>query len=433
MKKIKIFNIILALIIMISACDSTYDDIYDQIDDDKAAEDVVNLFNSDKTVSPETYRMTEEDYGILENALMEYAITEEDTSIAESFGDYKSFDEDKTAEDYLPYFCNAKFFSYTPGTEMVVTYDYYIGSDYNDVADLEEWELEDSDYDMFAALDGEHFFTSSTPADQYIPLILEANFPLAEEGSEIFVKYLYNGSHYEVYTEMEFDGAVWTFTGATSGLDIDNAYELEDADYEKMDTIPGPAGPGEKHRFTSDYLPEDYLPDWMLTKYPEANSGDKQVIIYYYRGEMDSFLGFTKSSSGTWSKTHTVEYNYDSGDYNVKTLSVTVEQDALFKFTADGWLFVPPLKFVETTAAHTREYELTDADYELVGNGKYHNFDTGEGYDDYEISARIAKISTILKANFNDLEVGDIFKVTYVGYDGGAVTYTINLEVQLDE
>ena len=69
----------------------------------------------------------------------------------------------------------------------------------------------------------------------------------------------------------------------------------------------------------------------------------------------------------------------------------------------------------------------------MVGNGKYGNFDVREGADEEDVAVRIEKISTILKANFNDLAVGDIFEVTYKVYTGSSDTWTINLEVVLDE
>ena len=429
MKKLKIFNIILALIFMVSACDKAYDDIYDAIDEDNAVADALYLHNSDKEESAETYTLTDEDYETIEELALEDAVTEDEISDAEDIGSYKNFSAYIAAKDYIPYLLDDKFFSYEAGTEMLVTYNYYIGSSYEDVADLDAYELEDADYDMFADPGNYNNFSSSDPADEYIPLILAARYPLAEADDEMFVQYTYHGTHYDLYIELEFDGAVWIFTNATSGLDVDNAYELEDGDYEDMGS-----GPGGYHNFSSYDPPEDYLPDWMLTKYPSAVNGAKQSIIYTYYGTRDDLLlGFTKSGSGSWDKTHTVKYNWDSGDYNVKTLSETVDQTSIFKFTNDGWLFVPPLKFVETTAAATRFYELTDDDYELVGNGKYNNFDVYEGGADSTTEALIVKLSKILKANFNDLAVGDIFEVTYKGYDGGVSEYTINLEVQADE
>ncbi len=422
MKKLKIFNILLALIFVVSACDKTYDDIYDEIDENNDADNATYLKYSDKTESMESYTLTDDDYETISELALEDAVTEDEISDAEDIGDYKNFSAYILAKDYIPYFLDEEYFSYTAGTEMLVTYNYYIGSSYEDVADLDEWELESANYAMFAALEGDDYFTSSTPADDYIPLILEANYPLAEAGTEMFVKYIYKGSHYETYTELEFNGTTWVFTGATSGLDVDNAYELEDADYEDMGS-----GPGEYHSFSDYNLPEDYLPDWMLTEYPSAVTGDKQVIIYYWYGEGDRYAGFTKSESGSWDKTHTVEYNWDSGDYNVKTLSVTVEETSIFKFTEDGWSFVPPLKLIETTKTPTYEeaYVLTYEDYELVGDGTYHNFTISDG-------GIIEKITIILKARFN-LAVGDVIEVQYKGYDGGVSTYTIVLEVVADE
>ncbi len=422
MKKLKIFNIILALIFMVSACDKAYDDIYDVIDEENAADDATYLQYSDKAESSETYTLTDEDYETISDLALEDAVTEDEISDAEDIGSYKNFSEYIPAKDYIPYLLDEEYFSYTAGTEMLVTYNYYIGSSYEDVADLDEYVLEDADYDMFAGPGNYNNFSSSDPADEYIPLILDARYPLAEAGTEIFVQYTYHGTHYDLYIELEFDGAVWTVTGATSGLDVDNAYELEDADYETM------LGEGAYSNFSSYDPPEDYLPDFMLTQFSDAVNGDKQSIIYTYYGTRDDlFLGFTKSGSGSWDNTHTVKYNWDSGDYNVKTLSETIDQTSIFKFTADAvWIFVPPLKFVETTATATRFYELVDADYELVGDGMYHNFTISWG-------GIPEKIATILKANFDDLAVGDIFEVTYKGYDGAVNDYTINLEVQADE
>ena len=309
---------------------------------------------------------------------------------------------------------NDVYYAEDLGTEMAVYYAYYIGSSYEDVADLDEYELTDADYDMFAGPGKYNNFSSSEPADEYIPLILEARYPLAGNGTEMFVQYAYYGTNYDQYIEYEFDGIEWTATGATSGLDVANAYELTDEDYEAF-------GVGSYGSLTGSQR-DSNLPGFLLTEYPSAVSGDKQVIIYnYYGGTSDNFMGFTKSETG-WDNTHTVTYNWDSGDYNVKTLSVTVEQKSTFKFTAEGWLFVPPITFIETTKEATRFYELIDADYELTGDGQYHNFTLSWG-------GVLERITKILKADFNDIVVGDVFEVTYKGYDGtGVDTYTMTVE-----
>ncbi|HAF29848.1 MAG TPA: hypothetical protein DCG75_12460 [Bacteroidales bacterium] len=418
MKKLKIFNIILALIFMVSACDKTYDDIYDEIDANKEADYATYLKYQDKTVSMESYTLTDDDYATISELALEDAVTEDEISDAEDIGSYKNFSAYILAKNYIPYLLDAEYFSYTAGTEMLVTYNYYIGSSYEDIADLSEYELQTADYDLFAGPGKYNNFSSSDPAVDYIPLILAARFPLADVNTEKFVQYTYYGTNYDQYIEYEFDGAVWTLTGANSGLDVDNAYELTDEDYEAF-------GVG-SYGSLSGSQRDANVPDFLLTKYPSAVSGDKQVIIYnYYGATSDNIMGFTLSETG-WINTHTVKYNWDSGDYNVKTLSVTVDQTSIFKFTEDGWIFVPPLKFIESTKTPTRFYTLVNADYELTGDGTYHNFTISWG-------GILERISTILKANFNDLAAGDVFEVTYKGYDGTVSDYTMIVEVILDE
>ena len=430
MKNIKIYNIILALIIMISACDSTYNDIYDEIDDQFTAEDSLTLQYSDKIEAPSTYTMVDEDYTSLQTILLALGSSYEDD--ANAIGNYMNFSEDAPAGTYIPYFLDSKYFSSTTGTEMTVTYAYYTGSSYEDDDDLDAYELEDEDYDMFAGPGQYNNFSSSDAAEDYIPLILAERYPLAVAGTQMMVQYAYYGGHYDLAAEFEFNGTVWAATGATSGLDMDNSYELTTADYDSMGT--GDDEPGEYDNFSYSVSLDDHVPDFLLTKYPSASTGDKQVIVYdYYGTQYDLFLGFTLSSDGTWENTQSVEYNYDDGDYTVKTLSFTDDASSIFKFTSNGWLFVPPLTFVKTEEAYTRQYTLTDDDYELVGNGYYDNFDVREGADEEDEAVRIEKITKILKANFDDLAEGDIFEVTYEVYSGSSETWTINLKAVLDE
>jgi hypothetical protein len=109
-----------------------------------------------------------------------------------------------------------------------------------------------------------------------------------------------------------------------------------------------------------------------------------------------------------------------------------IETSSIFKFTEDGWLFVPPIKMVEVAKTPTIFYTLTDDDYEMVGEGYYDNFDLRPGKPHYERDAMIASITKILKARFN-IAVGDIFEVTYDYYDGANGTTTIILEAVADE
>jgi hypothetical protein len=77
------------------------------------------------------------------------------------------------------------------------------------------------------------------------------------------------------------------------------------------------------------------------------------------------------------------------------------------------------------------EYTLTDADYDLVGNGRFDNFDIREGRAEEDLEVRRAKIQTILLNNFPDADFGIKFRVTYEVFDGS--NKDLELLVQLEE
>jgi hypothetical protein len=77
------------------------------------------------------------------------------------------------------------------------------------------------------------------------------------------------------------------------------------------------------------------------------------------------------------------------------------------------------------------EYTLTDADYDLVGNGRFDNFDIREGRAEEDLEVRRAKIQTILLNNFPDADFGIKFRVTYEVFDGSSKD--LELLVQLEE
>lgn len=76
----------------------------------------------------------------------------------------------------------------------------------------------------------------------------------------------------------------------------------------------------------------------------------------------------------------------------------------------------------ENQPANVTDYELINADYTLVGNGQYNNFDIRAGKSEETEESRRVKIETILLNNFANATSGDIYKVTYAIYDGAAGT-----------
>ncbi|PWG06052.1 hypothetical protein DIS07_06365 [Polaribacter aquimarinus] len=90
--------------------------------------------------------------------------------------------------------------------------------------------------------------------------------------------------------------------------------------------------------------------------------------------------------------------------------------DQTIKFGHDGTNWVPD---------NTIKYTLTAADYALVGNDRYGNFDVRSGRDEETVEARVAKINTILLNNFpNDAE-GQKYLVSYNIYNGANGVWTM--------
>jgi hypothetical protein len=81
------------------------------------------------------------------------------------------------------------------------------------------------------------------------------------------------------------------------------------------------------------------------------------------------------------------------------------------KFGHDGSTWVPD---------NTIKYTLTSADYALVGNGYYNNFDVRSGKAEELESVRLDKINTILLNNFPGMAEGQKFSVSYAIYNGAA-------------
>ena len=135
-------------------------------------------------------------------------------------------------------------------------------------------------------------------------------------------------------------------------------------------------------------------------KYNQQNAGTIVSAMYeLYKGG-----GVTKSYTsnfifdGTaWSK-----YNNVMGE--------------ILQFGHDGTTWVPD---------NTIKYTLTQADYDLVGNGRYGNFDVRSGKDEETVAARLAKINTILLNNFPGDADGQKYIVSYNIYNGANGIWTM--------
>jgi hypothetical protein len=123
-----------------------------------------------------------------------------------------------------------------------------------------------------------------------------------------------------------------------------------------------------------------------------------------------------------------VQYNFYSGSTSIENVnfvfdgavwnSISSVIDTELKFGHDGNSWVPD---------NTIKYTLTNADFALVDNGRYNNFDVRSGKDEEKVAARVVKLNVILKANFPASEQGQKFSVTYAVYDGANGVRTTNV------
>jgi hypothetical protein len=89
--------------------------------------------------------------------------------------------------------------------------------------------------------------------------------------------------------------------------------------------------------------------------------------------------------------------------------SIDTVIEETIKFGHDGASWVPD---------NTIKYTLTSADYTLVGNGNYGNFDVRAGKAEAEESVRLEKVNTILLNNFPSDAEGQKYIVTFNVYNG---------------
>lgn len=77
-------------------------------------------------------------------------------------------------------------------------------------------------------------------------------------------------------------------------------------------------------------------------------------------------------------------------------------------------------------------YPLVNADYALVGNGNYNNFDIRTGKAEEDIEVRREKIETILLNNFPDTPINQQYLVSYLAFNNSFNAVILEMLVQFD-
>lgn len=128
-------------------------------------------------------------------------------------------------------------------------------------------------------------FSDNLPAKDNVPALLDAMMVYGQPGTDYSVTYnYYKGGLSYLHDVLDF-----------SNMEL---YTLTDPDYESMKTDAG--DPGAHHNLAYNLLPADYLPPFLLVKYPEATSGDQQAISYkYYANSKTSVINSVWAFDGT--------------------------------------------------------------------------------------------------------------------------------------
>jgi len=189
----------------------------------------------------------------------------------------------------------------------------------------------------------------------------------------------------DVQGEKEYTELYYMYNGTYWNPSI-GVYYLSTEDYDSMGTASGQ--PGRYNNFDNSILPNNYIPAFLTLKYPFAQESDLLIVMYkYYAGGSTSVKGNA--------------YSVLDGMWQGSSPSL--------QFGHDGTKWVPD---------NTIKYVLTSADYELVGNGYYNNFDVRAGKAEETIEVRLEKINTILLKNFPGSAEGQKYNVFYNVYSG---------------
>ncbi len=293
----------------------------------------------------------------------DYALTGD-----ENVENFKSFGSDDEAKELIPNVLDSKYPALGKGSLAKVTYNLYNPFRLGDTLDTHT--VTDAEYTELG------FTYKSFSSDKHIDGFLKWKYPEATYNKMVvdLTYNWYNGSSTgEVTKGMVYFDGTWY-----------NPYILVQDDYDNLERVG-------KMYFSSEDEAEFKIGKYLALVLPYAVEGQEQAVEYNYdRDDMEPTA---------------LKYTFDGTSWAAKQ---SVAPNTI-SFGHDGTVWVPD---------NTIKYELTNADYELVGSGQYNNFDVRPGKDDETEEARIAKLNTILKNNFPNTEEGQKYLCVYNVYSG---------------
>lgn len=248
-----------------------------------------------------------------------------------------------------------------------------------------------------------------------IESILINNFPGAVSGDFYDVTYAiydgapgtrmmllqFDGTNWNIFSALTYDFYTFAFVEKTSRFALTSEwampYEITNDDYSEMgqrfNNFDGRTeeGKNEALRLMSVLLGQ---------KYPYAAANDYVAVQYKL------FVGSTITANAN--------FEFDGSVW----VAIPEVIGASLQFGFENGAWVPD---------NTIKYTLTNADYELVGNGRFNNFDVRPGRDEETVEARRLKISTILLTNFPQYGEGQKFSVSYDVWKPGNDTFIMNV------
>jgi len=287
-----------------------------------------------------------------------------------SFGNFSSVDD---AKALIPDLLVDKFPVWGEGSLAEVTFDLFKS---NSIRNPIEYEVTDQDYEDT----GFGFGNFSNDAD--FETFLSFKYPNATRGDLVDLTYQWWAPGLETRTDkiILLDG--WQKTT-----------QFSSDDYDAM----GQNFPN----FSDRDLAEFRIGIYLKTLLPFAEAEDHLTTLYQF-----------------WNGSEVIDriapYTYDGDKWNIIG---SVIEDTI-KFGHNGTVWEPD---------NTIIYTLTSADFALVGNGNFNNFDVREGRGEFEESVRIEKINIILKNNFPNAAQGQKFLVKYAVWTGAPDVFEIKL------
>jgi hypothetical protein len=307
-----------------------------------------------------------------------FTLTDDDYDfLSLNYGNFNSVDDAKTM---IPSLLTDKYPVWGEGSLATVTFNVYAPK--KTEKSLEIYTVTTADYDAYPDTSQYNNFDDMSQ----IYRLLNDKYPTPADRMLVSLTYkFYNGSVSTLNNGFLYLNGDWEFI---QGFTND--------EYSAM---------GENYpNFSSEDEAFSKIPIFLADKfkYETKNAGDIEAIMYklYVGGGVtESYVAYFIYDGTSWSK-------------------YTNEVQETVKFGHDGNTWVPD---------NTIKYTLTSADYELVGNGRYSNFDVRAGKAEETVEARLAKINTILLNNFPGMAEGQKFIVFYNVYSGTAEVWSMKV------